>query len=216
VEAAIRDEYEIIRVILPFILLLIYIAVSSLLLPPVLFVALLSIVITYIVSPIGRWIIPMAIAIGFPWWYAGLTIWLLDILGALFMAWNFGYLLFLPRLGPSMERVIRRIEDILGTHPWLERFTEAALLLYVTLPIQGAGALMGSVIGRFLGIHPWRVFTIVVIGSLVGSFGMALGSDALRLLLIGNIVVGIAIIILLAGIMIAGYLSFRAIRRRRL
>ncbi|MCP1714715.1 putative membrane protein [Methanocalculus alkaliphilus] len=210
------DEYEIIRVILPFILLLIYIAVSSLLLPPVLFVALLSIIITYILSPVGRWIIPMAIALGFPWWYAGLTIWLLDILGALFMAWNFGYLFSLPRLGPFVERVIQRIEDILGTHPWLERFTEAALLLYVTLPIQGAGALMGSVIGRFLGIDPWRVFLIIVIGSLAGSFGMALGSDALRLLLIGNIVLGIAIIIILAGIMIAGYLSLRAIRRRRL
>jgi len=121
-----------------------------------------------------------------------------------------------PDSAPFVERVIQRIEDILGTHPWLERFTEAALLLYVTLPIQGAGALMGSVIGRFLGIDPWRVFLIIVIGSLAGSFGMALGSDALRLLLIGNIVLGIAIIIILAGIMIAGYLSLRAIRRRRL
>jgi len=211
-----QDEYEIVRVILPFILLLIYIAISSILLPPFLFFALLSIVITYIITPIGRWVIPVAIAIGFPWWYAGLTIWLLDILGALFMAWNFGYLFSLPRLGPYMERVIRRVEEVLGINPWLERFTAFALLLYVTLPIQGAGALMGSVIGRFLGIDAWRVFSIVVIGSLAGSFGMALGSDALRILLIGNIVLGIAIILLLAGIMIAGYLHFRAIRRRRL
>ncbi|MCP1661920.1 MAG: hypothetical protein D5R99_02805 [Methanocalculus sp. MSAO_Arc1] len=211
-----RTEYPIIGVIVPFLILFLYIGISALFLPPLLTASLLTVIATYIVSPIGRWAIPVMVGIGFPWWYAGFTIFLLDLLGALFMAWNFQHLFALPKIGSSMQKLVFRVEELIGENPWMERFTLAALLLYVTLPVHGAGALMGSMIGRFLGHPPWRVFLVVATGSLIGSSVMALGSDALRLLLISNIAVGTGLILLLIIITAIGYLGYRSLRRRRL
>lgn len=211
-----QDGYPLIGVAVPFLLLLIYIVLSSFLLPTILFLTLLSMIAAYIASPIGRWVIPAAIVAGLPWWYAGLTIFVVDTLGALFMAWNFSHLFALPGVGAYMVGLIAKVEYIMGENPWMQRCTAATLLLYVTLPIQGAGSLMGSLIGRLIGIAPWRVFWIMVIGGCVGSFGMALGSDALRIFLIGNIAASTTILLIAVLAVIIGYLSLRAIRRRRL
>lgn len=214
--APIQNEIPLIGIVVPATLLLLYITVSSVLLPPIQFAALLSLVPSYIISPIGRWAIPFAIAIGFPWWYAGLTIFFLDFIGALFMAWNSAHLFSIPKLGPMMEKTVSRFEEQISCKPWIQRFSAITLLLYLTLPIHGAGAIMGSLIGRFLGIAPWRVFGIVVAGSAIGSCVMALGSSALKVMLIGNIAFGLAIIFILIFLAIAGYLGYRTLRRRRL
>ncbi len=212
----IPDEYPLIGIVVPFLLILIYVAISSLFLPPFLLITLLSVVLAYLATPIGRWIIPVAIVAGFPWWYAGLTVLVLDAVGALFMAWNFQHLFAIPRIGVYMERLISDVEAMIAEKPWMERFTAFTLLLYVTLPIQGAGSLMGSAIGRLIGIDPWKVFWIMVFGSGIGSFGMAFGSDALRIFLIGNIATGITILLIMLFSAVFTYLSYRALRRRRL
>ena len=212
----IPKEYPLIGVVVPFLLILIYVAISSVLLPPFLLITLLSVILAYLATPIGRWIIPVAIIAGLPWWYAGLTVLILDAVGALFMAWNFQHLFILPRIGPYMQGLISDVEALIAEKPWMERFTALSLLLYVTLPIQGAGSLMGSAIGRLIGIDPWKVFWIMVAGSGVGSFGMAFGSDALRIFLIGNIAVGTTIILIMLFVALFTWLSYRAIRRRRL
>lgn len=212
----IPKEYPLIGVVVPFLLILIYVAISSLFLPPLLLITLISVVLAYLATPIGRWIIPVAIVAGFPWWYAGLTVLILDAVGALFMAWNFQHLFMLPRIGPYMHRLISDVEALIAEKPWIERFTALTLLLYVTLPIQGAGSLMGSAIGRLIGIDPWKIFWIMVFGSGVGSFGMAFGSDVLRIFLIGNIAAGTTIILIMLFFALFTWFSYRAIRRRRL
>lgn len=210
------EEYPLIGIVLPFFLVLTYISISSVFLPPILIVALLSVIAAYLATPIGRWIIPVAIIAGLSWWYAGITILVLDLTGALFMAWNFEHLFGIPKIGPYMRRLISDVEVLIAENPWMRQFTSATLLLYVTLPIQGAGTLMGSVIGRLIGIDPWNVFWIMVFGSAIGSFGMALGSDALRIFLIGNIATGITILLISLFSALFAYLSYRALRRRRL
>ncbi len=212
----IPKEYPLIGVIVPFLLILIYVAISSVFLPPLLLITLVSMVLAYLATPIGRWIIPVAIVAGLPWWYAGLTVLILDAVGALFMAWNFRHLYSLPKIGHYMEGLISDVEALIAEKPWMERFTALSLLLYVTLPIQGAGSLMGSAIGRLIGIDPWKVFWIMVAGSGIGSFGMAFGSDALRIFLIGNIAAGTTLILILLFSALFTWLSYRAIRRRRL
>ncbi|HIJ07243.1 small multi-drug export protein, partial [Methanocalculus sp.] len=193
----IPDEYPLIGVVVPFLLILIYVAISSIFLPSLLLLTLLSLVLAYLATPIGRWIIPVAIVAGFPWWYAGLTVLILDAVGALFMAWNFQHLFTLPRIGPYMHGLVLDVEAMIAEKPWMERLTAFTLLLYVTLPIQGAGSLMGSAIGRLIGIDPWKVFWIMVVGSAIGSFGMAFGSDALRIFLIGNIATGVTVLLIM-------------------
>lgn len=212
----IPDEYPLIGVVVPFLLILIYVAISSIFLPSLLLLTLLSLVLAYLATPIGRWIIPVAIVAGFPWWYAGLTVLILDAVGALFMAWNFQHLFTLPRIGPYMHGLILDVEAMIAEKPWMERLTAFTLLLYVTLPIQGAGSLMGSAIGRLIGIDPWKVFWIMVVGSAIGSFGMAFGSDALRIFLIGNIATGVTVLLIMLFSALFTYLSYRALRRRRL
>jgi hypothetical protein len=83
----IPEEYPLIGIAVPFLLILIYVAISSLFLPPFLIITLLSVVLAYLVTPIGRWIIPVAIIAGLPGWYAGLSVLILDSAGAIFMAW---------------------------------------------------------------------------------------------------------------------------------
>ena len=212
----IPDEYPLFGIVIPVLFILLYVAISSLFLPTFLLITLISVVFAYLVTPIGRWIIPVAIVAGLPWWYAGLTVLILDVVGALFMAWNFQHLFMVPRIGPFMQRLISDVEAMIAEKPWMERFTALTLLLYVMLPIQGAGSLMGSAIGRLIGIDPWKVFWIMVFGSVIGSFGMAFGSDSLRIFLIGNIAAGTTIILIMLFSALFTWLSYRAIRRRRL
>ena len=47
------------------------------------------------------------------------------------------------------------------------------------VPVLGSGGIRGSIAGKLLGMKTTLVFLSILAGSLIGSFGIALASEAI-------------------------------------
>lgn len=94
---------------------------------------------------------------------------LVDVFTAWFIAWNWDLLERTPYLGAGLRRVEEKCRAIIARRKWGERATLVALATYVALPFQMTGGLFGSVLGRVMGLDRTRVFLAIVAGSLAGA-----------------------------------------------
>lgn len=147
-------------------------------LPQELFLILDGLIVAYLLPPAGKeTVIPVGIALGIPWWYMALAIVAVDLIASLFMVLNFDLLYRVPWLGPLLSDLTKKTRQLLLTHRWLASLWFFAIVLMVMVPVLGSGGVRGSIAGRLLGLP--TLFTILAIaaGSLIGCFGIALGSD---------------------------------------
>ena len=105
---------------------------------------------------------------------------MVDVLTALFIAWNWDLLERVPRLGGVLRRVEGKCHAIIVRRRWGEGATLAVLAAYVALPVQMTGGLFSSVLGRVMGLDKARVFVAVVAGSLAGALPMAVLAVVIR------------------------------------
>ncbi|WP_342771572.1 small multi-drug export protein, partial [Methanoculleus sp. UBA331] len=49
------------------------------------------------------------------------------------------------------------------------------LIAFVSLPFDGSGSIVGSIVGRMLGMTKTEVLSCITVGGLLGSFTIALG-----------------------------------------
>jgi hypothetical protein len=61
-----------------------------------------------------------------------------------------------------------------------------AIVLMVMVPVFGSGGIRGSVAGKLLGLSTPLTFLAILAGSLIGCFGIALGSDVILSWLCAN------------------------------
>lgn len=156
-------------------------------LPQVLFLTLDGLIVAYLLPPAGKeTVIPVGIALGIPWWYMALAIVAVDMIAALFMALNFDLLYRVPWLGPLLSDLTKKTRDLLLAHRWLESLWFFAIVLMVMVPVLGSGGVRGSIAGRLLGLSPLLTILAIGAGSLIGCFGIALGSDVALSLLCAN------------------------------
>src|SRR2546428_1449078 len=94
---------------------------------------------------------------------------LVDWFTALFLLWNFDLAERAPFLGKFIDRTEVKCRRFLAEKPWRQRLAAAALALYVALPVQMSGGVVGSILGRVMGIPRYRVFTIVALSSAAGA-----------------------------------------------
>jgi len=111
---------------------------------------------------------------------AVVSIVMVDVLIALFIAWNWDLLERIPRLGGALRRVEEKCHAIIARRRWGEGAALAALAAYVALPVQMTGGLFSSVLGRVMGLGKGRVFAAVVAGSLAGAVPMAVLAVLIR------------------------------------
>lgn len=171
-------SYRIFLFLLPFLVLGIHLAVMYATLPYSMFLVMVGLMAAYILPPAGKeTIIPIGIALGFPWWYIALSIVLIDVETGLFMAFNFDLAYEIPYVGKILDDLTRATEQFLESHRWLAGLYFFAIVLMVMVPVLGSGGVRGSIVGRLLGMDPKVVFLAIVIGALIGCFGIALASD---------------------------------------
>ena len=163
---------------IPLLLPLAYIAVLQALLPPVFFGIAFGAMIGYLLTPLGAefWV-PFSVILVLndgggvaeaTWTVASIV--LVDWFTALFLLWNFDLAERLPFLGKFIDKTEGRCRRFLAEKPWRQRLAAAALALYVALPVQMSGGVVGSILGRVMGIPRYRVFAIVAVSSAAGSF----------------------------------------------
>lgn len=91
----------------------------------------------------------------------------IDVITCLFFVWNYDYILKLPYFGRFFAWVERKGNATVVKRPWIRRLAFGGLVLYATLPLEGTGAIGGSVVGRAIGLDPVRTFFAVGLGSVV-------------------------------------------------
>jgi len=192
------------RVSVPFLLCGIFVAAVWFLLPKEQWLLLIGMMVAYIVPPLGReTIIPASIFLGIPWWLIAFTLAFLDFAGGLFMAWNFPLVLRIPYIGPWVGRFVVAGRTFLDRRPWLERLYFVGLIIFVSLPFAGSGSIVGSIVGRLLGMTKMEVVSCITIGGIIGSFALALGIDCIANLIPAGAGLWVsAAIFLLIGIML--------------
>ena len=180
------------------------------------FLMLSGLIVAYFVPPAGKEsIIPIAILMGYPWWLVTLVIFLLDVAVSLFVVWNFDLALKIPLVGRLLESGMAMGRNYTETQPWLRRFSTVGLILFIFFPLQGTGAMNGSILGRLLGLEKSRVFSCVCVGSLASCLVIALGADVLLGVYQRDPALGIGLLAAIVVAVLAGVVGWR-IRKKRL
>lgn len=173
-------RYRVICLLIPFLVLGIQLAVLFITLGYGQFLVMIGLMIAYLLPPAGKeTIIPVGIALGFPWWYMALSIVMIDVETCLFMLLNFDLVYKIPYLGGLMQNLTEKTRKIIERHRWLTDLYFFAIVLMVMVPVLGSGGVRGSIAGKLLSMNNYLIFLAVLIGALIGCFGIAFGSEAI-------------------------------------
>ncbi|MFA4848957.1 MAG: small multi-drug export protein [Methanoregula sp.] len=179
--------YRAIALLIPVLVVIIHIGIMAVTLPQAQFFTMLGLIAAYLLPPAGKeTVIPIGIALGIPWWYMALSIVMIDVETGLFMALNFDLAYRIPFLGPMLSDLTKKTEQFILNHHWLAGLWFFAIVLMVMVPVLGSGGIRGSIAGKILGINNLLVFLAILVGSLIGCFAIALGSDAILTYLCAN------------------------------
>lgn len=130
-----------------------------------------------------------------------------DIVVALFLVWNYDLAKKIPLIGKFIEKV-----EIIGKtssdkYSWVIPLRFLGIILFVMVPFQGSGGVVGSILGRLIGMKPWNTFIAISIGSIIGCSLIAYFAERILSLFETNFLqfLLVFIIILIIGVMIFIY-----------
>lgn len=172
--------YRATALLIPAFIAAVFILILAVTLPQALFLPMLGLIVAYLLPPAGKeTVIPVGIALGIPWWYIALSIVMIDAITGLVMALNFDLTYRIPYVGPLLHDLTEKTQRFITNHPWFASLWFFAIVLMVMVPFFGSGGIRGSVAGKLLGLSTALTFLAILAGSLIGCFGIALGSDAI-------------------------------------
>jgi len=140
----------------------------------------------------------------------------IDIIVALFLAWNFDLALKIPLLGDWMKKMEeagkRRIEE----SRWQGALLFWGIVLFVMVPFQGSGGVAATIIGRMAGMEWKKTVLAISIGAIAGCITIGIisyfAADALMAATGGSLFKMLA---MLAGIILIVLLLFWFISNRK-
>jgi len=175
-----RIAVRVVLFLLPFGAALGYMALLYLVLSLKFFELALAAMLGYLFTPLGAefWV-PVSVITDQSWGGGPVNAFLIvsgvvamDWAIALFLLWNFDLAERAPLLGKFIDRAEIRCRKFLEAKPWRQRLALLALALYVALPVQMSGGLVGSILGRVMGVPKRRVFLVVAAASAAGAFSV--------------------------------------------
>jgi hypothetical protein len=121
-------------------------------------------------APVGHWEI------------AALVVYI-DIATALVMMGGIHVLDRIPSVARRLAAAGESGGRLLQHNPWMFRATWIGLALFIAVPFNGTGALVGSVLGRLLGLSRVSIVSATAFGSATsaGALGIASGIWAARI-----------------------------------
>lgn len=188
---------------LPFLIAFAVIATLYLTLDYGTFATLSGAMTAYFLPPLGKEsIIPLTVAkirgtTPFAPALVALAIAFVDIIIGLFLVWNFDLARKLPVIGKYIRMVESKGEGILQKHRWVRKLAFTGIVLFVMIPFQGSGAVGASIVGRVIGLNPWRIWASIIIGAVGGCLAIAYFTDLAVYLLTENLFIGMLLITVL-------------------
>jgi len=131
-----------------------------------------------------------------------LAIAFVDIVVALFLVWNYDLAKKIPLIGRFMIKVEKIGRSSSKKYGWIRPLRFIGIVLFVMVPFQGSGGLVGSIIGRLIGMKPWNIFFAISIGSISGCLLIAYFADAILSVFIQNFLFGLLIVIIIVVIIL--------------
>jgi len=86
------------------------------------------------------------------------------------------------------------------------------IMLFVMVPFQGSGGLVGSIVGRLIGMKPWNIFFAISTGSVAGCLMIAYFADVILSIFIRNFLLGLLIILIILIICIM-FLAYKTMSK---
>lgn len=168
----------ILRLLLPFLMVLAYFVVCLLVLAPDKGMILGGLMVAYMIPPSGKEsIIPLGIFMGIPWPMMATTMVVQDVVTGLFMLLNLDYTYHLPYLGPWITQFLSQGKEFMSERPWLCRWNVLGLAFFVMLPFQGTGGVGATLVGWMMGLSPGKILLAIGMGAVLESLFFALGSE---------------------------------------
>jgi len=136
-----------------------------------------------------------------------LSVAFIDIIVALFLMWNYDLAKKIPLIGRFMIKVENIGKHSSDKYAWVKPLRFIGIILFVMVPFQGSGGLVGSILGRLIGMKPVNTFLAISSGAILGCLLLAYFADAILNVFIQNFLYGLSIVIVLLvlGIMIYIY-----------
>jgi len=119
-------------------------------------------------EPLG--IDPLAIA---------LAVAFIDIVVALFLVWNYDLAKKIPLIGKFMIKAENLGKGSSDRYSWFKSLRFIGIVLFVMVPFQGSGGLVGSIVGRLFGMKPWTTFFAISVGAITGCLLIAYFTQAI-------------------------------------
>jgi uncharacterized membrane protein len=113
-------------------------------------------------------------------WELALMVFAMDVITASLLAFNLDVFYRIPQMGPSLRRLQDYGRYTLRKKPWLRRLSFVGIVFFVLFPVAATGAVGGSILGRLLGMRPYRLVLAIATGSLLGCATMAAGAHTIR------------------------------------
>lgn len=136
----------------------------------------------------------------------------LDIVVGLFLVWNFDFAKKLPLIGKWITKFEASGSDVLKKKPWIEKLAFLGLVGFVIFPFQGSGGVGTSILGRIIGMEPYKVLAAITIGAISGTLLIAYAAfyfgKAFFAVFKTDIFKAVGIIIFVA-VLIALYLAYK-------
>jgi hypothetical protein len=116
------------------------------------------------------------------WGLAALVVYI-DIATALMMMGAIHVLDRIPFVARRLAKAGESSGRVLAHNPWMHRATWLGLAVFVAVPFNGTGALVGSVLGRLLGLTRVSIVSATAFGSATSAtaLGLATGIWAERI-----------------------------------
>jgi uncharacterized membrane protein len=179
--------------------------------------AIIGFMIWYIFPPFGKeTIIPMAvIANDINFITISLAIAFMDMVMAMIIVFNFGFIKKFPGIGPWIIRFEKNNRKALDESRLFRDLAFLGIILFVMVPFQGSGGVMASIIGRLIGMEPRRIFTAITAGAITGCLAIGYLADTIGQAAFSFLDTTEAKVIAILIFGIVGGLVFHLIRRFR-
>ncbi|MDI6856075.1 MAG: small multi-drug export protein [Candidatus Thermoplasmatota archaeon] len=90
------------------------------------------------------------------------------------LAWNFDLLTKIPKLGKLVLKAEYKGYRALETHKWVKNLALLGVAVFVALPLYGTNAIIGTIVGRLIGLRPLNTWLATILGSILGAMIIAI------------------------------------------
>ncbi len=127
-----------------------------------------------------------------------LSIAFVDMVVALFLVWNYDFAKKIPLIGQFIQKIEDRGKLSEEKYGWVKPLRFIGIMLFVMVPFQGSGGLVGSIVGRLIGMKPWVIFLAISVGAVIGCLLIAFFAQAFLIFAEINTTITIILLIIIA------------------